>query len=218
MTTTVYLQKAIHPESGLHPCGPYPIEVNKTDIVGESGYVEKLRKEFGERQLRGTAITIRNSKDGELSEERISVEERFRSILKSIPYNTCIEIGTWRGSSTPLLAHYAKKSVVAIDIYNYPEPHMVWPYFGVKDKIKHVICKSNEEKANIIRRTNFEFAFLDGLHSYEGVKFDFECVKKCGVVLFHDYEIMDGVTYFVNELDPKEVRILEPFAIWIRQK
>ena len=38
-----------------------------------------------------------------------------------------------------------------------------------------------------IRKMEFQFAFIDGCHDiYEEVEKDFEAVKKCGVVLFHD--------------------------------
>ena len=61
---------------------------------------------------------------------------------------------------------------------------------------------------------NFDFAFIDGSHKYDDVKFDFECVKRCGRVLFHDYDCKrhPDVTKFVDELS--NVIKGRPFAYW----
>ena len=54
--------------------------------------------------------------------------------------------------------------------------------------------------------------FIDGDHSYEGVKFDYENYKKNvivgGKILFHD-SIMPEIKRFLNELDPNEVRFIK---------
>ena len=59
----------------------------------------------------------------------------------------------------------------------------------------------------------FQFAFIDGCHDlYDEVKKDFEAVKKCGVVLFHDYrKSFPEVIKFCDEIGCEP---LGEFALW----
>ena len=61
--------------------------------------------------------------------------------------------------------------------------------------------------------------------SVKGVKTDFECVKKCGRVLFHDYykegskfdmgtARVQGIVPLVDSLPGNELTIARPFAYW----
>ena len=63
---------------------------------------------------------------------------------------------------------------------------------------------------------NRDFAFVDGDHKYNEIALDFELVKKCGRVLFHDYGMdhLPDVTDFVDTLPRREVTIDRPFAYW----
>ena len=82
------------------------------------------------------------------------------------------------------------------------------------DKVTQHIVPSNSAKAAVISGMDFDFAFVDAIHSFEGVQFDFECVKKCGRVLFHDYQVMTGVTEFIDTLPDEQVVKEYPFAYW----
>lgn len=126
-----------------------------------------------------------------------------------------IEIGTWRGVSTALLAHYADK-VTTCDLRYYPESMPVWLYFGVNGKIRCTIMEDNDSKAKVINELDFDFAFIDGDHSLEGVAYDFELVKRCGRVLFHDYGIKHcpGPSKFIESLPETELKLKRPFAYW----
>lgn len=46
----------------------------------------------------------------------------------------------------------------------------------------------------------YDFAFIDGGHSYETVKHDYEMLKDTPVIIFDDYQI-EGVRRFVDELE-----------------
>jgi hypothetical protein len=180
----------------------YPQERNEQDLVGEDGdFYVLLMKEFGYRILRGSAAGWKNGQ---------MYEKKFRSYLKDI--KNALEIGTWRGVGTSILAHYAD-SVTTVDIRYYDIAPRVWLWAGILPKIKYYVAKDNENKREYINSLDFDFAFIDGMHTYDEVKFDFECVKRCGRVLFHDYtEACPGVMKFIDELEGVEKD--DPFALW----
>jgi hypothetical protein len=47
---------------------------------------------------------------------------------------------------------------------------------------------------------NFDFAFIDGMHTVENVRHDFNNVKFCGRVLFHDAHIPEIKDFILNEI------------------
>jgi len=187
----------------------YPAEVSNEDIIGDDNFAEKAYLEFGRRIIRGSAAGV-----CEVDGRMIATESIYRKFLSDININIAIEIGTWRGLSAAILAHYANK-VVTIDIAYYQTASFLWAYAGVRHKIKHLIVKDEREKRQFFNDFGFDFAFIDSIHEYDNTKADFECVKKGGRVLFHDYgNRFIGVKRFVDELPRDEVTIVEPFAYW----
>jgi SAM-dependent methyltransferase len=187
----------------------YPCEMSSTDTVGDSQLAERVAHEFGHRYLRGCALMERSPDESIW----VSREQAFRNFLPRHAKHI-LEIGTFRGPSTALLAHYADH-VTTIDIQPYYESVPVWVYFGVGHKIQAVIVDGNDSKAELIGTLDFDFAFVDADHMYEGAKLDFNLVKKCGRVLFHDYgDPRFGITKLVDELPRTEVTIDAPFAYW----
>jgi len=182
----------------------YSDEIGGEDIVGDSGYLSRVRSMFGDRCLRGTALV-----------QLESMEPFLRNLFAQIRPERAIEIGTLFGVTTALLAHYSGH-VITIDVSYQQTAAYIKHCFGVDKKITNCIIKDDEEKARVLNSTDFDFAFIDAVHTYEGVKGDFELVKKCGKVLFHDYgvEQFGGVTKFVDELPSDEVTIRKPFAFW----
>jgi hypothetical protein len=144
-----------------------------------------------------------------------AVMDRFRP--KSV-----LEIGTFWGAMTSFFARYpSTRSVFTIDIERFKQTTEIWQFISPKNrgKIAPCIVRSDEDKAACINEFIFDFCFIDGLHTYEGVKFDFECVKdKCDVVLFHDYGTNEGVTDFINEQGNIEWQSIElSFALWVNK-
>ena len=109
--------------------------------------------------------------------------------------------------------HYAER-VYTVDILEFQEAMYLWHCFGVADKITYLVVKDNAAKKQAIETIDFDFAFIDGSHEYEDVKFDFEITKRCGRVLFHDYPTCPGVMKFIDELPQNKVRIDVPFAYY----
>jgi hypothetical protein len=188
------------------------------DKVGESGYFERIVKELGFFQVRYSCISCPEH------------EEIFRSFLRGKKIEHAVEIGTFFGTATAVLAHYADRTTT-IDIRRYFEAARLWLNMGVLKKITHyIISEAIEDKIALLNSLNFDFAFIDGNHR-KGAVWDYELVKKCGRVLFHDYfhktdkmpEIMTNTDGFkpspwilemVDSLPKEEVTIKEPFAYW----
>ncbi len=64
----------------------------------------------------------------------------------------------------------------------------------------------------------FDFALVDGAHD-PTVANDFELVKRCGLVLFHDFDSRgtvekDHVFNFIRSLPADEVTKLDIFGLW----
>lgn len=187
----------------------YPEEASEVDTVGETGFLERVYTEFGMRAMRGTALGYHAA-----DSKRYNIEPLFRSMAKGT--GRAVEIGTFRGISTAVLAHYYDH-VDTIDLLRSEEAFMVWRCFGVDGKITPWIADDDEVKKAIVEELEpFDFAFIDALHTYEGVELDFELCKSCGNVLFHDYGMPKcaGVTEFVNTLPKTELTIDHPFALW----
>jgi hypothetical protein len=200
----------------------YPEERASECIIKDDGFFKQIQSYFGTRHLRGTAIGIQATSAGAKDTVINSEERKLRNILQSFPIKKAIEIGTWRGVSTALLAYYAE-TVTTIDVRFYIDALRTWRFAGVHGKIAYMVI-DDEKKEEIVGDIDFDFAFIDGDHSYEGVKKDFDLVKKCGRVLFHDYGseseedwqacVYSGPTKLVNSLPKDEVTICEPFALW----
>ena len=181
----------------------YPQERHEEDLVGDEDYYPLLVKEFGKRILRGSAVGWKSGRQ---------YEQCFRNYLEGKEIKHAVEIGTWRGVSTSLLSHYAEK-VSTVDIKYYDIAPHVWIWAGAMSKIKYYIVDGDKEKQKLLDKLDFDFAFIDGEHSYRGVNLDFDLVKKCGQVLFHDYaRNCPGVMKFIDELDNVEKN--DPFAYW----
>ena len=92
------------------------------------------------------------------------------------------------GMGAAVLAHFADK-VTTIDIVDRPIADKVLCLLEVKDRVRRVVVKDNDEKEGIVARTCFDMAFLDGDHTRYGLCFDFAITRRCGTVLFHDYPV-----------------------------
>lgn len=125
-----------------------------------------------------------------------------------------IEIGTCNGIATTVFASIGKV------VYTYDIAHrdaeFVWNLFGIRNKVRYYVAASQKGIDLDIRacvrnritmpkfKINFNFAFIDGWHEYENVKHDFELVKFCGRVLFHDY-FYPPVRRFLDELGAESI-------------
>lgn len=167
---------------------------------------------YGEKFLRKSALNIRGGAGV------------FEKVMAGKGHKTALEIGTYRGVSAAEMAQYCER-VITIDLKHgkleqnggtFGRQHF-WKSLGIENIELHLI-DDDVEKARLIDSLSFDFAFVDGAHD-ETVANDFALVKKCGNVLFHDYDSrgrpeLDYVYDFVNSLPKHQVEIIDIFAMW----
>ena len=127
-----------------------------------------------------------------------------------------IEIGTFMGLGSALLASYSR-TVCTFDIW-YRNAHRIWDILEVEDRIN---CYTGDQQfiddvINDLKNNpkfNFNFAFIDGMHKVENVRHDFELVKFCGRVLFHDANI-EEIRDFIIEIGGIFVSNDKTFGYW----
>lgn len=142
------------------------------------------------------------------------IEQLAREVEKLSP-STILEIGTSNGGTLYVWARYIKSChrIISIDL---PEgyPCAKIKFFELFDKAKEFCFlrgNSHSEKTvdmftQVLKQWKIDFLYIDGDHSYEGVKQDFKTyvqfVAPGGIVAFHDilYHHNYGVDKFWNEI------------------
>ena len=153
--------------------------------------------------------------------------EKFQEFMEMIvarkPIDQFLEIGTHEGLATSFLTQFCKH-IDTIDIRDYYIKYKFWYHYKLNKIIDAHVCKSDEAKTALVKTLKFDFAFVDGDHQ-EGVLLDWNIVKHCGRVLFHDYKVgkqyperyKDVYKHIINLVDslPKDEVIIDaPFAYW----
>jgi predicted O-methyltransferase YrrM len=161
----------------------------------------------------------------------MQVHEEFKGFLalfKEKAPKVIIEIGTAYGGSLFALCKLAPEDAFTISIDlpggafgdGYPEwKTPIYKYFK-KEKQELILLREDshleaslEKIKKILNGKEVDFLFIDGDHTYEGVKQDFEMysplVKKDGIIAFHDIapnglkEFAGGVPIFWKEIKDK---------------
>lgn len=171
-----------------------------------------ILEKYGESILKRSALSIRDGAGV------------FEKVLAGKGYDTVLEIGTYRGVSAAEMSQYCKR-VVTIDLHygrleqlGTPFDRVAfWRSIGVRN-VELILVNSDAEKARVVKRLAFDFAFVDGAHD-ASVAEDFRLVKRCGRVLFHDYDSrgtpeQDYVYDFINTLPKAQLRVMDIFALW----
>jgi predicted O-methyltransferase YrrM len=167
---------------------------------------------YGERMLKRSVISIRGGA-GVIPE-----------LLAGKGYRTALEIGTYRGVGAAEMSPFVDR-VVTIDLkYGRMEQlkenhdrYAFWRSLGI-DNITFYAVHDDAEKARLVDSIDFDFALIDGAHD-ESVRKDFELVKRCGRVLFHDCdrrgsEGKDHVIDFVESLPKEQMKFMDIFGFW----
>jgi len=119
-------------------------------------------------------------------------------ILDKVKPKVILEIGTARGGTLFLFSNIADEEaiLISVDLYQTVEKRILFRYIK-KGKQKIYLIQGDSHKIETLRRIEgilkgrkVDFLFIDGDHSYEGVKKDFEVysplVRKGGIIAFHD--------------------------------
>jgi predicted O-methyltransferase YrrM len=159
--------------------------------------------------------------------EPFQIEDEILELLKLLktrePKNI-IEIGTARGGTLFLFSRVTTDdaNIVSIDLMSeksgggYPKwKATLYRSFALQDQQIHLLNEDSHEKATrikvekILAGEKVDFIFIDGDHSYNGVKRDFELysplVRKDGIIAFHDIAkpvpgSVEGVYKFWQEI------------------
>ena len=139
-------------------------------------------------------------------------QEEFRDFFKDIKIKTVVEIGTYRGVSAAYMKQFCSK-VFTFDIEDYPQKYKLWEDLGIKSRIFYYTIENRQQIKEILDKIKWDFAFIDGSHTWEDVRMDFDLVKPCGKVLFHDInkKTFKSVKMFVDSI---EAKIIGPIAYW----
>lgn len=140
----------------------------RIECILSDPYLFEIYKQFGMPYLR-----------------RSSVFHGLGTFLKdnNVKGKVCLEVGTWNGLTAAILSRHFEL-VVSLDIAHNKEKYAVIHHLGLKN-IKCIDIEDNNEKAKIIKKHSFDFAYLDGNHEHDTF-FDWGLVKHCGRVLFHE--------------------------------
>ena len=153
----------------------------------------------------------------------------FEKVLAGKGYRRVLEIGTYRGVSTCEISQYVDR-VITIDLIDGKLEHTdpgfdrqeFWTALGI-DNIELRLVADDAEKKALVDTLDFDFAFIDGAHDHT-VRDDFEMVKRCGRVLFHDaddnrkrgfkQDAPNDVYEFISTLPQDQLTFLDIFCLW----
>jgi hypothetical protein len=150
---------------------------------------------------------------------RSSACMEFEAFLQRIGARgeTCLEIGTMHGITAIVLAQYFKR-VVCVSVDREKDrglKYEITKALGITNVTFHDVA-DNAEKAAVIGGLDFDFCYSDGDHARDA-RLDFDLVKRCGRVLFHEYwPIQPAVWNLVNSLPQHEIirAQFDCFAYW----
>lgn len=182
---------------------------------------EKINGEITYGAFSNPLLNAIFKKFGKKAFARSSALMEFEPFLKRIGASgkTCLEIGTYHGITAIILAQYFKR-VVCVSVDNDPESllkHEIVKHLGIRN-IQFIDLDNNSQKRQQVESLKFDFCYMDGDHTHD-THTDFELVKRCGRVLFHEYwPIQAPVWNLVNSLPQDEVTRAEYdcFAYWNR--
>lgn len=155
----------------------------------------------------------------------IQSKYEFVALLRQLQKNTIsrvLEIGTANGGTLFMYTRIAEKdaTIVSVDLPGgafgggYSEKRIpLYKSFALPDQRLELIRADSHLPETLNRVENIfdgnlvDFAFIDGDHTYEGVKSDFEMysklIKEGGCVAFHDTIYAEGVKRFWSEISEK---------------
>lgn len=185
-----------------------------------SPLVQTMYANRGRGILKKSALTLPG---GDLGLERAFKDKGFDTVL---------EIGTFRGCTAAYIAQFCRR-VVTIDLRDGQlerlgipfDRYRFWKELGINN-VELKLVENDEEKAKFIDALQFDAAFLDGGHDADSIKKDFEMVKRCGNVLFHDYNLPDHPQFFNRRFEHDFISLLPrdevttfngAFALWTRK-
>ena len=176
--------------------------------------------------------------ENELNSQNFKEFEELLAEYKELNASKVIEIGSLYGWTLQHFIHYSQEgsTILAIDlpVRNFVGPQdwrvekqesnykNVWPVWAKANKTKLYLIPDSSQKQSTLDKTKdifkgeeIDFLFIDGDHTYHGVKKDYEMygplVRKGGIIAFHDIGKNEegGVFHLWNEIKTKHTRYKE---------
>ncbi len=137
---------------------------------------------------------------------------RITDLIRIFKPQSIVETGTWVGvNAARMIAeaakHHAPESIsyTGYDLFQEGSEELHAEEFNVKKRAKlhKVEARLNEvfpaSKITLIKGNTretlksgvFDFAYIDGGHSIETIRHDYEALKGCKVIVFDDYYVAD---------------------------
>lgn len=187
-------------------------------MYNEVPTVKAIKEEWAQRYNR--------ARDPEVTESFQQIESEFARLLEYAKGKKLImEIGTAFGGTLKRFSEVLdnRAEVISVDLVTlpgYPSEEKLQGWMK-DDQTLHIIRQDSrlpetiEKVRSILNGRKLDFLFIDGDHSYEGVKADYENYKQfvAGWIGFHDIQRTEkstyGVTQFWNELSGEKYEFIQ---------
>lgn len=149
-----------------------------------------------------------------------------------------VEIGTHQGVSAAILSQFG--FVRTYDPVDWPLRAEILRFLDVEHAVEftliptccegrefapatrtRAIAEANAWIAAHLREQVFDVAVIDGNHDYASVAANFDAVRHCGAVIFHDYSDngfhRERTVRFVDGIRAGRVLRHPPFALWLEE-
>ena len=162
---------------------------------------------------------------GHFDEDSDSHGSLFESLIKLNNCKNIIEIGVATASLTRYLCRAAEYTGGFVYGYDNWETHGLWnqfPSFSTKETCDRLLKAGGFNNFELIKIDTYskefseivklktpsiDFVFIDGCHSYKGIKNDFDVVyplmSPVGIIAFHDTLRIDGCREFIVDVRTK---------------
>lgn len=161
----------------------------------------------------------------------------LESLVEEIKPTHALEVGSWKGLSSSIIARYSsvlycvdtwKGAPEETDMVSEAKERSVLQVFlnnmhalGVADRIKPMVMTSHEARI-LFREGHLDFVYIDGDHSYEQVMIDlswFDLLKPGAIMAGHDNDVHHpGVQKALEETFGNAYKAMEKSSVWFIQK